>query len=615
MNQSIYEKMVKNAPFGYALYSIELSPVGLPISFKLIEHNDTFILHLQDDITTEHLAKFIHASNDDKPYNYKWYDDHTGDWYHVYVYQPDAQHFVLKMVDITSEIKSQEQRNESLLKLMQTKYDSIESLLSAALDESISITESEIGYLYYYDEIKKEFILNNWSSTVMDSCKIMEKQTTYQLDDTGLWGEAVRQRKPILVNDYSATNQYKKGIPYGHTPLKSFLTVPIFDLEDIVAVIGVANKQSPYDQTDIYQLNLLMSNVWAFAKNIKTHQEMHYLSYHDQLTGLYNRYFFEEEIARLNTKRQLPLSVIIGDINGLKLTNDVFGHLEGDKILKAAADIIKTACRNEDIIARWGGDEYIILLPQTPPDKLTIICQRIELAMAANDDLVISPSISLGFATKLNEEDSISGLIKEAEDLMYKQKLTESKSQRSKIIDSMRQSLYEKSHETEAHANRLKKYSMALGRLLGLSKENLFDLELFAYLHDIGKIGIHEGILNKPSALTEEEWDEMRKHPEIGYRIAQSTPDLSQIAEYILTHHERYDATGYPRGLEGNEIPIASRIVAIVDAYDAMTSDRPYRKALSKEAAIWEVKRCSGSQFDPQIVDLFLSLLTMNISQ
>lgn len=160
----------------------------------------------------------------------------------------------------------------------------------------------------------------------------------------------------------------------------------------------------------------------------------------------------------------------------------------------------------------------------------------------------------------------------------------------------------------------MKRHSLALGRLLGLSKENLYDLELFAYLHDIGKIGIHEGILNKPDVLTDSEWDEMKKHPEIGYRIAQSTPDLAQIAEYILAHHEHYDASGYPRGLGKDEIPLASRIVAVVDAYDAMTSDRPYRKAMSKEAALWELNRCSGKQFDPDIVELFISLLTMNQS-
>lgn len=236
-------------------------------------------------------------------------------------------------------------------------------------------------------------------------------------------------------------------MPDGHAPpLHRFLTVPVFDLDRIVAVIGgVANKKGPYSQSDIYQLTLLMSSVWAFAKNIKANKEMNYLSYHDRLTGLYNRHFFEVEIERLNTKRQLPLSIIIGDVNGLKLTNDVFGHLEGDKVLKASAEVIKNVCRSEDIIARWGGgDEFIILLPQTPTDVVSHICHRIELSMEELTDLSISPSISLGYATKFQESESIEALIKSAEDLMYKQKLTESKSQRSKIIDSMRQTLYEK---------------------------------------------------------------------------------------------------------------------------------------------------------------------------
>ena len=174
----------------------------------------------------------------------------------------------------------------------------------------------------------------------------------------------------------------------------------------------------------------------------------------------------------------------------------------------------------------------------------------------------------------------------------------------------MKTALSEKSQETEEHAQRLVKLSKAVGLAITLTDEQFDELELFATLHDIGKIGIDDGILNKPGKLTDVEWLEMKRHSEIGYRIAMSSPELMSIAEYILTHHERFDGTGYPQGLIGENIPLLSRIVAVVDAYDAMTEDRPYRKGMSKEAAMSEIIKNSGKQFDPDIAKIFIEILS-----
>ena len=217
------------------------------------------------------------------------------------------------------------------------------------------------------------------------------------------------------------------------------------------------------------------------------------------------------------------------------------------------AKILKQNCRKTDIIARWGGDEFLILLPQTETEAAEKIVRRIEAATESSNDPIMNVSIALGFAIREGETQDFEEVLKEAEDRMYRQKLLMIKSYRNTLINTMLATLYEKSTETEQHAMRLKEYSLALGQELNLSARDLDDLALLSMLHDIGKIGVDKNILNKPEPLTPAEWAEIKKHPEIGYRIASNTPELSTVAEYILYHHERWDGRGYPQGLKGRK--------------------------------------------------------------
>jgi diguanylate cyclase (GGDEF)-like protein len=338
-----------------------------------------------------------------------------------------------------------------------------------------------------------------------------------------------------------------------------------------------------------------------------------YLNYHDKLTGLYNRTYFEQQKINLDRSSQFPVSIIIGDVNGLKIINDSLGHSEGDKILITVAVILKSCCNKDHIIARIGGDEFGIILPNTDSEAVLEVVKRINLAYEEHNKGISGDlnytSISLGYASKTNDDETLDKVQKNAEENMYKHKLLESRSLHSAIIASIKTALHAKSQETEEHAQRLVKLSRAVGERIGLTDEQFDALELFSALHDIGKIGIHDQILNKPARLTEEEWLEMKKHSEIGYRIAMASPELIHIAEYILTHHERFDGTGYPKGQAGDDIPLLSRIVSVVDAYDAMTEDRPYRKGMSKEEALAEIIRNSGKQFDPRITEIFVDII------
>lgn len=341
----------------------------------------------------------------------------------------------------------------------------------------------------------------------------------------------------------------------------------------------------------------------------RAEEEIRYLSFHDRVTGLYNRAFFEEELDRLDTLRQMPLSIIMGDANGLKLVNDAFGHKAGDELLIRIARCMEESCRVEDITARWGGDEFIVLLPHTDEETAENIAERIKKSCTQTSDSGVRLSISLGVATKKDPEQEIHQVLQMAEERMYRQKLMETRSFRNSLITSLEESLRERDYETEEHAERLHDYAMEMGKVLGLPENQLNDLALLAALHDIGKLGIPDSILMKPGPLTPEEWKVMKRHSEIGYRIAGAVPDLAPVAEAILAHHERYDGTGYPRGLQAEEIPLISRILAIIDSYDVMTHERPYKEAYAPEEAQAELKRCSGTQFDPELVDVFLGIL------
>lgn len=341
-------------------------------------------------------------------------------------------------------------------------------------------------------------------------------------------------------------------------------------------------------------------------------EQLKFMSFHDNLTGLYNRAYFEEELRRLDTERQFPLSIMMADVNGLKLINDAFGHGEGDLLLCKCAGIFEKCFRKEDIIARWGGDEFIILLPKTTEQKAVNIINRIEQECLKSGGQKIPINISIGSSTKTDLGKNIREVILEAEEWMYQRKLIESKSFSNSIIASLKRILLEKSIETEEHTNRTNSLALQLGKDLNLTENELAELSLLSMLHDIGKVAIPEELLLRKGKLSKIEWKLIKKHPKIGYNIVRTSPHLAHIADSILSHHECWDGSGYPQGLKGDEIPLTSRILAVVDAYDVMASGRPYKNKMNIKEVIKEFKRCSGKQFDPNIVKIFLYRLQNN---
>lgn len=341
--------------------------------------------------------------------------------------------------------------------------------------------------------------------------------------------------------------------------------------------------------------------------------KLKHISQHDCLTGLFNRNYFEEALKNLNSVTEYPVVVISADLDGLKLINDSVGHDVGDKMLVASAEVIKSSLRQTDILARVGGDEFAALLPHADANVGELICSRIRYAVSRyNQNGGNMPlSLSLGLATAAFPGDGMPGeLLKKADDSMYRDKLSHSNSRSNQIIQSLMAALTERDFIAEGHADRVKNLCLMIGEKVGLTSRQLSDIALLAQVHDLGKVGIPDSILFKPNKLSQEEWDIMRLHPEKGYRIASSSADLAGVAELILKHHEHWDGNGYPKGLKEEEIPIECRILSIVDAYDAMTNDRPYSKGKTRAEALLEMERCAGSQFDPYLVKVFISIVT-----
>jgi len=638
----------------------------------------------------------------------------------------------------TAKLKNNLYRNTIMFNVMNQNYASISDWLDYVLNEMIKMTGSQFGYIYLYNEKTEELTLNSWSRGVMADCLVAEKKTVYQLGKTGIWGEVIRQRKSIIINDFGKAHPLKKGYPAGHVKLDKWMAVPVFEDNEIVATVGLANKPEDYDNNDIYQVTSLMSGVWNMIERAKfrdkleveknrylstlvsigdgvmvvglnerieminkvcseltgwseeeakgtyykdvfnlshenpehdmidpvaavlksgiTHElsnhalltsldgkvymiedsaspvknsqnemlgvvlvfrdatqklkqrrQIEYLSFHDALTGLYNRRFFEEEMKRLDVPRNYPLTIIMADLNGLKLTNDAFGHYEGDKLLKQTANLFRAHLTVEDVASRWGGDEFAILMPQTTSEEAGKVVQKIiQGANESNTDQTIL-SIAFGWETKTHSSMDLEQVFRSAEEYMYKKKISESQGARGLTIKTIINTLFEKSPREEGHSKRVRELAVCLAKALNLPQHKIDDIATLGLLHDIGKIIVSSEILEKPGRLTEAEFDQIKKHPAIGYRMLTATSEFSSIADGVLSHHERWDGKGYPKGIKGDDIPIESRIIAIADAYDAMTSSRPYRKeGMSLVKARQELMNGAGTQFDPDIINLIM---------
>jgi HD-GYP domain-containing protein (c-di-GMP phosphodiesterase class II) len=286
----------------------------------------------------------------------------------------------------------------------------------------------------------------------------------------------------------------------------------------------------------------------------------------------------------------------------------------GDKLLIAAARIIRSCFRESDVVARIGGDEFAVLLPDTNRVTVEAACRRIRDGIITfnqeNEDFYLS--LSIGYAVS---DGPLAGLFKEADNNMYSEKLRRNDNVRTATVHILMKALNTRDFVMDGHTDRMEEMVAGLAQEVGVPDARIADVRLFARFHDIGKVGIPENILSKREPLLPQEIVEIRKHSEIGHRIALSAPELAHVADWILKHHEWWDGRGYPLGLKGGDIPLECRILAIADAFDALTTQRPYRDPITHEEAFDELRKYSGKQFDPHLVSAFIDMIQTQESQ
>jgi len=536
------------------------------------------------------------------------------------------------VTDITERKRAEEKLQNSIEALGAANEELV------AINEELLSTEEELKQ--QYEKLQaSEAALASANQRLQDIIEFLPDATFVIDSDKKViaWNRAVEEMTGVPKEEMLGKSDYAYAIPFYGKPYP-ILIDKAFNINE--------DKQSPNDIREIRERNITFvqgtsffptlyggkgAYLWGVASPLfdrdgnlagaiesirdTTEQKLledrlKYMSLHDSLTGLHNRAYFEEEMRRLESGRDDSVGIIVCDVDGLKLVNDTLGHENGDLLLMAAAGVIKDSFREGDIVARIGGDEFAVLLPNSKKKIIENACKRIQEAVAKHN--AVNPelplSISVGFAARSDMSTSMSDLFKEADNKMYREKLHRNQSARSAIVQTLMKTLEARDFITEEHAERIQYLVAGLAAAIDLSERSITDLRLLAQFHDIGKIGIPDSILFKPGPLTPEEVIEMQQHCEIGHRIAILAPDLVPIADWILKHHEWWNGQGYPLGIKGEEIPLECRILAIADAFDAMTSDRPYRKAMPQDEALTELEKCAGTQFDPYLVDKFVLL-------
>lgn len=351
----------------------------------------------------------------------------------------------------------------------------------------------------------------------------------------------------------------------------------------------------------------IIAIVQNITKHKKAQKTIYQLGIKDILTDSYNRNYFEKYIGDIDSKKDY-YGVLICDIDSLKFINDTLGHSAGDDYLKKVAKILKSNISTGSMVARIGGDEFCAIIYNTTADKLEKLKQNIKNAISKNDEnySFMEDKLSIGYSLKQNDNEIFKDLMQVADQEMYREKLQHKHSRKSGNVSLLLGFLKLRNFETADHVERLEEYCKMIAEELEFNESKMNEILLFAKFHDIGKIAVNDNILLKPGKLTKDEYEEMKKHSDAGFKIAKSLTDIEHIADYIYKHHEWYNGEGYPFGLKGNDIPLECRILSVADAYDAMTNDRPYRKAMSQDEAIEELMKFKGIQFDPKIVDIFI---------
>lgn len=528
------------------------------------------------------------------------------------------------------EIKRHTKRVEALASVAQTVSRSLDTqrMLESAVEKVADVMGADTSYVYLLDEVAKTLVLKaHWGlseqvAAEMSIMKLDEEEFQKGLQWTGRsisLSEVLGETKFGLVEQATIKED-----------LQSYLVLPFSTKRELYGVIGVASRSQPeFSPDDVDLLQAIADQITVGIENAQLLEKTRALSATDELTGLYNRRRFYEVLeAELSRTRRYghSFSMVMLDLDGFKQRNDRLGHTNGDNVLKSLAQALKSSLRKTDTAFRYGGDEFAVVLPATEADSAKRIVDRVRskwLRMPEAQPLVLETPLgfSAGIAEFPKNADTADGLVFLADAALYRSKrqgghrttlVSDLGTVSAEMLDratldqvyALAATVDARDPHTYGHSKRVAAMSEMIGRAIGSSQEELAALHVASLLHDIGKVGIPDSVLTKPGKPTKDEWESIRKHPAEGAAIVGYVKQLAGAVPMILHHHEWYDGSGYPHGLKGRAIPIGARIISVADAYDTMTTKRTYRDVVSREEALEELRRCSGTQFDPELVEV-----------
>ncbi len=534
-----------------------------------------------------------------------------------------------KYVNTLGELEKQVQELSLLNEIGQAVNSAMEldKLWELIYQQTSRLVDFQSLYITLYDEEKQEL------RTVFDVLKgrrriDREKPRPFARGRTEY---IIREKKPLLIRGNVQKIYEQLQIVSSDKEAKAFAGVPIMARGKVIGVIAAQHYESDdaYDEHTIELLSAIANQAGIAIENARLFEATKKLATIDPLTGVWNRRSLEEALQREKDRSERfhhSFSILMLDVDNLKILNDTYGHLLGDEVIKTIARTIKSSCRRIDMVGRYGGDEFVVILPETDRKGAVKVSEKIlsrikSKSLTAPDGTKIPLSVSIGIASYPLDAEDVEKLLSLADAAMYRAKLTgggravviseevEETPVPFDALGGLLMAINSKDNYTLKHSLDVARVACTLGRALGLPEEDIKTLEIAGKLHDIGKIGISSSILKKPGPLTPEEWEIIKEHPTLGRLIMQHLSQLEVVLQTILYHHERCDGKGYPEGVQRENIPLLARILASADAYCAMRSNHPYRRALTKEEAIEEIKRNMGTQFDPELAKKLIELI------
>jgi len=442
-------------------------------------------------------------------------------------------------------------------------------------------------------------------------------------------------RKTLYEADVKEHSRFWTAAHYIDEGIRSLIHLPLLVRDEVIGSLIIGSQRpNAYSPKQIQRLERLASQIATPIENSQFYARAEQRSRIDELTGLFNRRHFEEklkeEIAR-HSRHSNVLSLLMLDLDSFKAYNDMYGHPSGDRLLNQIGAIVNSSIRDADEAFRYGGDEFVVILPETDAGDAHLVAERVRECIAAEMEAKQIPvTCSIGLASYPADGVMPSELVNTADTALYYAKNTGGNRTylSSKIFSelgtqieanarggglsavyALAAAVDAKDHYTYGHSKKVNTYAVALAEQIGLPPDEVSRISTAALLHDIGKIGIPDRILNKKGKISLEEWDAIKSHPRLGANIVGNVPDLAPCVGNILYHHERWDGAGYPEGLKGRAIPLGARILAVADAFAAMTSARPYRDAFCDEKVLRKLREGAGNQFDPELVEVFIGLI------